>query len=263
MKECIVVFDSGMGGITALIKAMEMLPQENFIFYGDNKNVPYGTKSYEEIQKLMDRVIEDITPFNPKALVLACNTATVSSAEYLRKKYKLPIIGMEPAIKPALIDPKDQDKRVLLLATEATSHSKKLSQLISNVDKESRVDILPMPSLVHFAENLQFDGPELMEDIHCLLSSYDFNDYKAVVLGCTHFIWYIDFFHKILPPHIQLVDGNVGTIRQLSRRIVPTSGQEKGSVSIYFTKTITPEKKKFLEEAIPRKIQWLDSNSMK
>lgn len=259
MYQPIVIFDSGLGGITVLKEALKTLPNEDFVFYGDNKNVPYGTKKPREIQKLMDFVLEKILPLNPKALVLGCNTATVSSAKYLREKYSLPIVGIEPAIKPAIENLPPDDKRVLLLATETTSQSEKLMRLAMNVDTEKRLDILPIQNLVNFAENLQFSGPEVEEDISTLLSSYDLQNYDSLVLGCTHFIWYRDFFRSLLPNHIHLVDGNEGTVRQLSRVIRGNEGQGRTEkIKIHFSNGLSQAHKDFLKREINEEIEFID-----
>ena len=258
MNQPIVVFDSGFGGVTVLKEALKQLPNEDFVFYGDNKNVPYGIKGQKKIRELMDKVIEKILPLNPKALVIACNTATVSSANYLRNKYDLPIIGIEPAIKPALKDIPN-DKRVLLLATETTSQSEKLTRLALDVDTDNRLDIFPLQNLVNFAENLQFSGVEVEEDITTLLSSYDFEKYESVVLGCTHFIWYQEFFQKILPKHIKLVDGNEGTVRQLGRVIAGNkSSHRTQETKLYFSNGLTKEAKDFLKEQLRNEIEFIE-----
>lgn len=259
MEQPIVIFDSGLGGISLLIEAIKDLPSEDFIYYGDNKNVPYGTKSKEKIQALMDQFMDKVLALNPKAIVLACNTATVSSAKYLRGKYDLPIIGIEPAIKPALTKGDNQDKRVLLLATETTSQSEKLMGLARDVDQDHRLDILPMQNLVDFAERLQFTDLEVEEDVGLILSSYDLDQYQSIVLGCTHFIWYKPLFQKILPNHIKLVDGNRGTVRQLKRKIAGKENpQKEGKIKLHFSKRVSPSVEGFLQEKIQKPFTWIE-----
>lgn len=97
------VIDSGVGGISVLREALKQLPHENFIYYGDSKNAPYGIKDVQEVRNLTFKVVEQLLKMNIKALVVACNTATSAAIEALRKKYKsIPIIGIEPALKPAV-----------------------------------------------------------------------------------------------------------------------------------------------------------------
>lgn len=249
--ESIVVFDSGLGGITALAEAAAAMPQENFIYYGDTKNVPYGPKRVEDIRSFLDEMMDAVSPCHPKAVLLACNTATVTSAAYLREKYAMPIIGMEPAVKPA-VEKDAAHKRVLVLSTEGTSKSEKLKNLVNRVDKAGQVDVLPLPNLVEFAENFEFDTPDVRADLETILSSYPLDEYGAVVLGCTHFIWYREIFREILPPDMQILDGNAGTIRQLMRRLngnIQTVGE--GRIRVHFTGGMDARLMHFLEGALP------------
>lgn len=95
------IFDSGVGGVSVLRDAMALLPHERFLFYGDNANAPYGLKSPEEIRACVRRVVDELLQRDVKALVIACNTATAAAAKELRETLALPVIGMEPALKPA------------------------------------------------------------------------------------------------------------------------------------------------------------------
>mgnify|MGYP001854479297 CR=1 FL=1 len=101
MRDWIGVFDSGMGGISVLHAARRLLPNENFLYYGDNGNAPYGSRTVEEIRRLAGTAIDQLLDRGVKAIVIACNTATSAYAEILRARLTLPIVGMEPALKPA------------------------------------------------------------------------------------------------------------------------------------------------------------------
>ncbi|MDD7362614.1 MAG: glutamate racemase [Peptoniphilus sp.] len=257
--ESIVVFDSGLGGVTALMEAIRAMPSENFIYYGDTLHVPYGPKDAERIRAYLDEMMAYVDAFNPKAVLLACNTATVTSAKYLRAKYAIPIIGMEPAVKPA-IEHDRSHKRVLVLSTEGTSRSERLLTLVDRFDDEHIVDILPLPNLVDFAERLEFDTDEVRADLEAIFSSFDMDEYSAVVLGCTHFIWYRDLFKKILPEHVELLDGNAATVRQLQRKLgerIVTEGA--GSLKIHLTGPRDPRVLNFLRETVPMEFDELMS----
>lgn len=251
MEECIVVFDSGLGGVTALLEALKAMPSEHFLYYGDTNHVPYGPKPKEAIRSYMDEVMEQVAPFHPKAILLACNTATVASADYLREKYTLPIIGMEPAVKPALKKDMDQ-KRILVLSTEATGRSDRLRQLVERFDDDQLVDILPLPNLVDFAERLEFNTDDVRWDLETILSSYDMDHYGAVVLGCTHFIWYRDLFRDMLPDHVDILDGNAATVRQLIRKLdgnIRLKGE--GSLMLTFSGGSNKKTSDFLKNILP------------
>ena len=150
------MFDSGMGGLTLLNKAVKELPNEDYVFYADINNLPYGTKSAEEIKGFADTALKFMVSRGCKAVVVACNTATSVAIESLRSKYALPILGIEPAVKPAVTHV--GHKRVLVMATPVTVSQAKLHLLISSLDAEDDVDLLPMPELVRFAEREEFNS---------------------------------------------------------------------------------------------------------
>ena len=130
MRDVIGILDSGVGGISVLRTAVQLLPNENFIYYGDNKNAPYGPKSLEEIRSLSAHAIDHLLDQQVKALVIACNTITSAYASILREKVDLPVIGMEPAVKPASLA--RGDGKVLALATRATLSLEKFSRLMES-----------------------------------------------------------------------------------------------------------------------------------
>ena len=117
-------YDSGIGGLSVLQTAMEMLPNEEFIYYADTDHVPYGEKSNDEILAFARRAVDFLIAKDAKAIVIACNTATSVAAKYLRAVHTLPIIGMEPAVKPAVEE--KNHKRILVSATPVTIREKKL-----------------------------------------------------------------------------------------------------------------------------------------
>ena len=121
------MFDSGVGGLSVLGEAVRQLPHEDFIYYGDNGHAPYGTKPPETVRKLAFDVIERLLAQNVKAVVIACNTATAEAAKELREHYSIPIIGMEPALKPAA--EMEGDGLRLVLATPGTLSSEKYARL--------------------------------------------------------------------------------------------------------------------------------------
>ena len=130
MQRPIGVFDSGVGGISVLRELVALMPNENFIFYGDSKNAPYGTKTLEEVRKLTLADAEYLRSRNVKALVVACNTATSAAIHILREKYQkeIPVIGIEPALKPAVSV--KENSRVLVMATPMTLREKKFHNLM-------------------------------------------------------------------------------------------------------------------------------------
>ena len=219
MTRPIAFFDSGIGGITVLHEALRLLPDEDYIYYADTLNAPYGTREKHEVKKLVSDAVDFIVQKEVKAVVIACNTATSAAVEDLRRTYSIPIIGMEPAVKPAVEKNGRAHKRVIVTATPLTLKEEKLRNLIDRVDNEHIVDLLPLPDLVKFAERYEFSGEDVYAYIQEEFSSYDLQQYGTVVLGCTHFIYFKKMLTDILPSHIDIIDGNKGTVNNLKKII--------------------------------------------
>lgn len=206
-------FDSGIGGLTVLYEALKTLPNVDYLYYADTRHIPYGIKEKNMVKRYIHDAADFIIGKGVDALVIACNTATSIAIQDLRKAYDIPIIGMEPAVKPAVEI--CGDKRVIVLATPLTLKEDKFEDLVSKVDSDHIVDSLPLPELVNFAERFQFDEKEITKYLKEKLSKNDLDQYGTIVLGCTHFVYYRKIFRNILPGHIDIIDGNLGTIRHL------------------------------------------------
>jgi glutamate racemase len=234
----IAFLDSGLGGVTVLREAVKLLPEEDHIYYADNLNAPYGPKAKEEVKQHVFNAVKFIVTLDIKALVVACNTATSVAIEDLRQQYDFPVIGMEPAIKPAIEKYKKTGKKILLLATDLSLKEEKLRQLITKMDADNIIDSLSLPKLVTFVERLESNEKMITKYIQQSLLSYDMNSYGAVVLGCTHYVVYSHLFRKILPIEIDIVDGNVATIKHLKDVLGQQSLLSKdgsGKFDIYYS----------------------------
>jgi len=217
MTKCskIAFLDSGLGGLTVLKEAIKILPNEDYIYYADNLNTPYGTKTKEEVKQYVSNAVKFIATSGIKALVVACNTATSVAIEDLRKQYSFPVIGMEPAIKPAIEKYQNTGKRILVLATELSLKEEKLQNLITKMAASDIIDLLPLPELVTFVEKFEYNERKIITYITQSLTPYNLDNYGAVVLGCTHYVTYEHLFRKILPFQIDLINGNKATVSHL------------------------------------------------
>ena len=221
----IAFFDSGIGGLSVLHHAMKILPDEEFIFFADEDNVPYGTKTREQVLSYVDEAFKFLTAQNVGAIVVACNTATSVAVLPMREKYDLPIIGMEPAVKVALdLYPR---RKVLVAATEITIRGEKIRNLINRLDAENFVELRALSKLVDFAERMEFNSSNVENYLRGEFESYDFENFSSVVLGCTHFNYFKDTMKKILPSHMKIIDGNAGTLNQLARLANLKIGENK------------------------------------
>ena len=176
------IFDSGIGGSTVLKEIIKILPQENYIYYSDSKNNPYGDKSDEEIKKLCDNIVQKLIQKNCKAIVIACNTASAKAARFLRKKYKeIPIIAIEPAYK--MVHDFAYEGRTLVMATKGTIESEKFNLLFNKYNNQ-KTDLLACKGLADIIE--EGNKQKIEEYLNENLSKYK-NKIENVVLGCTHY----------------------------------------------------------------------------
>jgi glutamate racemase len=226
-------FDSGIGGLTVLKEALKILPNEEYLYFSDGKNAPYGTKTKEQVRDLVFVAIDFLVKKKAEIIVIACNTATSVCIDELRQKYTLPIIGMEPAVKPAVAIA--TDKRVLVFATELTLKLEKFQNLLEKVDTQQQVDYLPLQKLVTFAEDFEFQNPEIQTYLETKFKSVDWSKYRAVVLGCTHFPFFKNLIASLIPAEIQILDGNLGTVKNMQKKCVELALKPslKGSIKYY------------------------------
>lgn len=212
------VLDSGVGGISVLRALTKLLPNEQFVYFGDSANAPYGTKSREEVLRLTFQTTEFLLKMNCKAIVIACNTATAAAAQQLREHYKtLPIIGVEPAIKPAALFM--NHPRVLILATPMTLQLEKFKNLAENLSDKATFKTLPCPGLVELIETGKARAPQTEEYLRTLLKEELQDPPNAIVLGCTHFPFVGQTLRRIFGNSVRLFDGAEGTARQLRRKL--------------------------------------------
>lgn len=209
------LLDSGLGGIGVLGEALRQLPNEDYVYYGDTANAPYGDKAPEEVLGLVHQAVERLIELRCKAIVIACNTATSVSAGKLRQELDLPIIGMEPALKPASQLP--GDGKILVMATRVTLALPKFQALMAQYGRDAVP--VPCPGLMECVERGELEGPKVTALLLQLLGPWLSQPIKAVVLGCTHYPFLRKTIAALFPAGTPLIDGNAGSVRQLRRRL--------------------------------------------
>lgn len=210
MNDLIGFFDSGVGGVSVLHTASKLLPNENFLYYGDNGNAPYGIRSLDEIRSLCARVVDILLDRGVKAIVIACNTATSAYAEILRSEVDIPVVGMEPAIKPAQLNRRGGE--VIALATKATLSLPKFERLMG-IYGENVVPVVG-EGLVELVESGKAGTSESDEALEKLLSPYVERQIDSIVLGCTHYPFLESGIRRLFPK-ADIYDGRFGTAMQL------------------------------------------------
>lgn len=217
-KMPIAVFDSGLGGISVLKELVRLLPNENFIYYGDTANAPYGVKSADEVRALTFSVYERLKSRGVKAFVIACNTATSVAVAALREKYPDDIIiGVEPALKPAVLCA--PHPTVAVLATPLTLREEKFAALMGRFSDKAKIIPFACAGLVEFVERGEITGDGLQEFLDGLLAPLKREQLDAVVLGCTHYPLVKDAIIESLGGGALIFDGSEGTARETKRRL--------------------------------------------
>ncbi len=212
------VFDSGVGGISVLRKMVSLMPNENYIYYGDSVNAPYGERSDEEVFQLTENIFEYLLSQGAKGIVVACNTATSVAVRKLRSRYpQLPIVGIEPAIKPAAEN--HEGGKIVVMATPITLRRPKFEKLMDCFRDRAEIISMPCPSIVDFVEKDRMDSPELKEYLEEKFARLGGRPADAVVLGCTHYPFIAELIQKAAGPQAVLYDGSEGVAREIRRRL--------------------------------------------
>jgi len=229
------VFDSGVGGVGVLRYAQRQLPNENFIYYGDILNAPYGEKSLTEIQQLSRKAVEFLAAKRVKALLIACNTATAAAAQMLRaEEWPFPIFGMEPAVKPAC--EALNGKTIAVLATPATLRLDKYRRLTELYADKNRIIAVPCPGLSRLIEIAGPDSADVRLYLDELFEGMPNPD--GIVVGCTHYS-YLGNVLRARCPQAKLFDGALGTVRHmaetLAQRGMLSSRSTPGAIELHST----------------------------
>lgn len=211
------VFDSGVGGLSILDEALRQLPQHNYIYLADSANAPYGEKSSEWIAQRSLRLCQYLANSGCDAIVVACNTATAQAIQQIRAQVPIPVIGVEPGIKPAAMQ--SQNGIVGVLATEATLKSDKFNALLATLPSDCRFIKQAGAGLVPLIEAGKADSEETLELLAKHLEPIQDAGSDTIVLGCTHYPFLRKAIRKLLGDGITLIDTSDAVVRQLKRQL--------------------------------------------
>lgn len=233
------IFDSGMGGISVLADIIRYLPNEKYIYYGDSGNAPYGIKTPEEVKKLCIDICDFFIDKGVKAIVVACNTATSAAIKELREKYSIPVIGMEPALKPAVT--LQSKGKIVVMATSMTLKEEKFKALMNKYGQERAIVKLPCPKLVELIEKGSLQNEEVEASIKECFNGIKIDEVSSIVLGCTHYVFLKDDIKKFVGDNINIIDGNEGTARHLrnvlkQKELLKDTVEEEIVLDIYNSK---------------------------
>ena len=229
------IFDSGVGGISVLKHIHALLPHEDLIYLADSKHAPYGNKTAQEITQRCLILSDDLLQKNVKAIVVACNTATAAAIDALRETFDIPIIGMEPAVKPAA--EASRNGVIGVLATVGTLKSAQFAALLESYGRNVKVITQACVGLVECIERGELDTPETKALIrqYCLPLLAEGAD--TIVLGCTHYPFVKEIIQDIVGEEITLIDTGAAVAKQLKQQLkdkdLLSNSQLNGNVSFW------------------------------
>jgi glutamate racemase len=212
------IFDSGVGGLSIARCIRNTLQAESLIYIADQGFSPYGTKSKQEIEVRSNCVIDFLIDQGCKAIVVACNTATVNSIDKLRIKYDIPLVGVEPGVKPAALNTKTGV--VGILATALTLNSDSFKELKASYSEQVNVEMEACPDLVELVEEGSFSSAEALKQIENYVVPLLDKGADHIVLGCTHFSFLIPLIEKIVKDKAVIVDTAMPVAIELKRRLL-------------------------------------------
>jgi glutamate racemase len=241
------LFDSGIGGTSIWKEIHKLLPNENTIYLADSLNAPYGLKSKDEIIALSNKNTEYLLNQNCKMIVVACNTATTNAIKELRAKYKVPFIGIEPAIKPAANLSKTAT--IGILATKGTLNSDLFHKTVSNYSETTIIEQIGH-GLVQLIEDGKLESEELFHLLEAYLNPMISQNIDYLVLGCSHYPYLIPQIKKIIPKHVKIIDSGEAVAKQtkniLNQQQLLNTQSQKGKV-VFYTNSDSKVLKKIVE----------------
>ncbi len=234
------IFDSGVGGLIIYQKIKEYLPTTPILYLSDHIHFPYGEKTTEEVVDFSDRISRFLIEKGCNLIVIACNTATITAIQHLRKKYTVPFIGIVPAVKPA--SQSINKGKIAVLVTPLSAKGKTYNSLLKRWNSEHVIHTYEMPDFASIVENRELENASTVQYLHSVFQSLQEQNYKTIVLGCTHFLYLKQFLEVHYPGVFQIVDPIVGVAKQTCRiyqTVVADDLSEKYSQDIFFTTSDT------------------------
>ena len=243
------VFDSGVGGLSITKCIAAQLPHENIIYIADSLHAPYGEKSVDFIIQRVNTIAKLLIAKGVKAIVIACNTATVNAIEQLRAQVNIPIIGVEPAIKPAA--KQSISKKIAILATQATSGNQRFQALVDLHHNGAQVLIQPCPGLVEFIEQGKQHSPACNTLLRQYIEPLVNQGIDTLVLGCTHYPFVQHQISVIAGPQVSIIETAAPVTLQLSKKLaemdLTASSSQQGQTQ-FFSSLVTKQQEQIFSQ---------------
>ena len=262
------IFDSGIGGLSVAQEIALYLPNERIVYYADTAHVPYGPRTDQDIRELTAHAIEWLYRQGCKVAVVACNTASAFSLDYLREHYgeNFPIIGLVPALKPAVLQSKS--KVVSVLATPATFRGQLIKDVMTRFAEPANVEVFTVTNLelVPFVESGRYNSLECKQSLQKVLDPIVEKGSDYLVLGCTHYPYLKQSIQELYGDKLNLIDSGLAVARQTARILIKnglasSSPQNDGvRLQCYVSGGNANALKMVLNHLIQEKITWSIEN---
>ncbi|TQR60387.1 glutamate racemase [Acinetobacter sp. RF14B] len=262
------IFDSGVGGLSVAVEIARYLPNERFIYYADTAHVPYGARDDQEIRNLTAKAVDWLYRQGCKVVVVACNTASAFSLDYLRDYYgeNFPIIGLVPALKPAVLN--TRSKTVAVLATPATFRGQLIKEVMTRFAEPAQVRVLPVTSLklVPFVEAGEQRSAACLETLKQILQPVVDQGADYLVLGCTHYPFLKPSIQYIFGHKLTLIDSGLAVARQTARILIKNGllfehgDQQNLKIRLVVSGQNADQLQPVLQRLIPADLSWQLSN---
>lgn len=211
------MFDSGLGGLSVWREVVKVLPAESIVYYADSGNCPYGARSEEEIQQLCRNIVDFLISKGCKLIVVACNTATSAAIAQLRHQYKVPFIGMEPAVKPAALHTRTGN--IGILATQGTLNGRLFNETKNRFAENVSVHLQVGHGLVELVEKGMNESAEAEETLRKYIAPMLQHNSDHIVLGCTHYPFLTGLIQKITGQGVTVLDPAPAVALQTKRKL--------------------------------------------
>jgi glutamate racemase len=215
VQQAIAILDSGVGGLTVVKEVMRQLPQEKVIYFGDTARLPYGPRSSKEVRAFTKQIVDYLIQFDPKMIVIACNTATAVALEDIRSMVSIPVLGViSPGARAAIKI--TQNGIIGVIGTEGTVRSNAYEQALRSISPNIQVFSQACPDLVPLVEKGLFDADEAIHIVEQSLGALREKPLDCLILGCTHYPFLTDTISKVMGPSVSLISSADETAREIS-----------------------------------------------
>lgn len=215
VQQAIAILDSGVGGLTVVKEVMRQLPREKIIYFGDTARSPYGPRSPEEVRLFTEQIVDYLIQFNPKMIVIACNTATAAALEHIKDRVSIPVIGViHPGARAAITATKTG--KVGVIGTLGTIHSGAYSKALKELNPAIEIYSEACPDFAPLVEKDQYDTPEARRVVERSLLAMRENPIDCLILGCTHYPFLKRAIQEVMGPRVKLLSSADETAREIS-----------------------------------------------